>query len=84
MESEHFSCLWHCNLLQLLLHLLRFETPLCYLYLRVPCVRIPSALFVFPNLAFFSLSVVDPQFYVTVTISSLLILSALIISAKLW
>lgn len=30
------------------------------------------------------LSSVDPQFYVTVTISSLLILSAVIISAKLW
>jgi len=30
------------------------------------------------------LSLVDPQFYVTVTISSLLILTAVIISAKLW
>lgn len=27
---------------------------------------------------------VDPQFYVTVTISSLLILTAVIITAKLW
>lgn len=42
-----------------------------------PPLSLPLYLYVY-------LSLVDPQFYVTVTISSVLILAAVIITAKLW